>query len=169
MDVDANLLSYERHRATGRGWPVPEPNVEILDVCAEQEAQHRSDATEEASEAMSMLPTPLPSAPAGGLPHAELETRHEGTEQTTPPLTLPPAKATALPRPARRSLEMMADTAKAYGAAAARPTFTVPVPPAPIQVSLARSRALEASRSDIFAHSVAGRGHWSVGPRVAPH
>ena len=78
-------------------------------------------------------------------------------------------KEPAAAPPARRSL--MADAARFYSSAAAGGRATAAAGPAAgpaIGASLARGRALEASRSDIFGHNVAGRGHWSVGPSVAP-
>ena len=111
------------------------------------------------------------------------------SEEVTPPPSAKPVnpfwELAAEPQPppstagraARRSLQMR-DAANFYeGHSAVPPSMAVvqQVQSRPVcrpmsaaaATNSARARALEAQRSDIFGHGIEGRGHWSVGPRVA--
>ena len=71
----------------------------------------------------------------------------------------------------RRALSME-DAGHFYAMAAAAPprppsSATIAAATPRASANLARQRALETQRSDIFGHGVEGRRHWSVGPNLA--
>jgi hypothetical protein len=171
LDSQTNRSLYERHRAAGHGWtasmasPAPEP-VDILDVDAERELREQEQAPAEVE----------PVSPAG--PELEAVAQDEATPPHQFPIPMPAytyfpdnAAPKAAGPNARRTL-LMNDAAQFYESNCA-----VPPPPsrathkiAPLdrsRLTESRARRLEANRSDIFGFAVEGRGHWSVGPRLA--
>lgn len=160
----------------GRG--SPGGRIDILDVQAEQERgvqASRVEATETSVDDATRPPLPPPPLqampPPPPLPTSPQATAHregveEGVEETTPPVarTAVGSKVASmeggLGRTSRRTLEM-SDAARFYASASSQAQrracpaspgerLAVPQPPPVVQVSLARARALQANRSDIF-------------------
>ena len=194
LDAAANQRSYSHHRAAGFGWPVAPPRApDVLDVAAEQEqaalAEEESQADgilqpeadgadgAEVARTLSMMPPPTsPQLHSGqhymhiGDESANYRDESAEEEELTPPGAPPPPKpppSRAGGSTTRRALEME-DAARYYApssAAQAEPLFRAPpLLPPPVQMSLARARALQANKSDIFGHSASDRAHWTFGP-----
>ena len=164
LDAHVNAQAYAWHRATGLGLPPPPCSApEILDVAAEQAAGATADDEPGHNSDDALLPA-SPLMPGMRACAAE-------AEETTPPPAMPSMapkpSLSASARSTRRALEMSAQFYSSLRPPAAA-RFQVPPPPAVVQGSIARTRALEASRSDIFGHGIDGRGHWDVGPSVPP-